>query len=212
MARARLRWRQNRLQEALSNNRNCGTALSEHGFTNPGFADWRADAVQVPFALGEVSEARELAEENLELARRFRAPGAIGMASRIGGLVGDRDQLDTRAESVAVLRTAGSKLELARSLAAYGTALRRTGHRSAAQPVLHEGLDLATRCGADVLAEEARAELISAGARPCRTALSRPEALTASELRVARLAADNDANRDIAQKLFLCHNTAACPS
>lgn len=207
MARARLRWRQNRLQEALADYRNCGTTLSEHGFTNPGFAHWRADATQVLFALGEVSEARELAAENLELSRRFQAPGAIGIGLRVLGLVGGRDSLDRLGESVELLRAAGSVLELARSLTAHGAALRRAGHRSASLPVLREGLDLANRSGARALAEDARAELVAAGARPRRTALTGPAALTACELRVARLAAANETNREIAQRLFLSLRT-----
>jgi DNA-binding CsgD family transcriptional regulator len=207
MARARLRWRQNRLREALTDYGNCGTTLSEHGFTNPRFADWRADAAQVLFALGEVSEARKLAAENLELSHKFQAPGAIGIALRVNGLVGDRDKLDSLAESVAILRTAGCGLELARSLTAQGAALRRAGHRSAALPVLREGLDLATRCGARPLADESRTELVAAGARPRRTALTGPDALTASELRVARLAAAEETNREIAQELFVSLRT-----
>ncbi|ETW25815.1 hypothetical protein [Mycobacterium gastri] len=61
LARARLRWRQSRLHDALTDYQNCGRTLSEHGFTNPGFAHWRADAAQVLFEVGEVSRARELA-------------------------------------------------------------------------------------------------------------------------------------------------------
>jgi DNA-binding CsgD family transcriptional regulator len=207
MARARLRWRQNRLREALSDYQSCGMTLSEYGFTNPGFAHWRAEAAQVLFALGQVSEARELALENLELSRRFQAPGAIGIALRVNGLICKAGRLDTLAESVAILRTTSAALELARSLTAQGAALRRAGHRSAALPVLREGLDLAARCGARPLAEEARAELVAAGARPRRAALRGPDALTASELRVARLAAANETNREIAQGLFVSLRT-----
>jgi DNA-binding CsgD family transcriptional regulator len=207
MARARLRWRQHRLRDALSDYQSCGMTISEYGFTNPGFAHWRAEAAQVLFALGQVSEARDLALENLELSRRFQAPGAIGIALRINGLIGDRGRLDTLAESVAILRTANAELELARSLTAQGAALRRAGHRSAALPVLREGLDLAARCGARPLAEEARAELVAAGARPRRAALTGPDALTASELRVARLAAADETNREIAQGLFVSLRT-----
>jgi DNA-binding CsgD family transcriptional regulator len=207
MARARLRWRQHRLREALSDYQNCGMTISEYGFTNPGFAHWRAEAAQVLFALGEVSEARELALENLELSRRFQAPGAIGIALRTDGLIGEAGRLDTLAESVTILRTTNSELELARSLTAQGAALRRAGHRSAALPVLREGLDLAARCGARPLAEEARAELVAAGARPRRAALTGPDALTASELRVARLAAADETNREIAQGLFVSLRT-----
>ncbi len=52
-----------------------------------------------------------------------------------------------------------------------------------------------------------RAELHAAGARPRSSALSGVESLTASERRVAGLAADGGTNRDIAQALFVTPKT-----
>lgn len=62
-------------------------------------------------------------------------------------------------------------------------------------------------CGAAALEEEVRSKLHAAGARPRTTALSGVEALTASERRVAGLAADGQTNRDIAQSLFVTPKT-----
>lgn len=53
------------------------------------------------------------------------------------------------------------------------------------------------------VAERAREELVAAGGRPRRTRLTGVGALTASELRVARCAADGRSNREIAQELFV---------
>jgi DNA-binding CsgD family transcriptional regulator len=50
-------------------------------------------------------------------------------------------------------------------------------------------------------------ELLAAGARPRRTALSGIESLTPSELRVTQLAADGMTNREIAQALFVTEKT-----
>jgi DNA-binding NarL/FixJ family response regulator len=58
-----------------------------------------------------------------------------------------------------------------------------------------------------VLVEQAQAELIANGARPRRKALTGPEALTPSELRAARMAANGLTNREIAQALFLSTKT-----
>jgi DNA-binding CsgD family transcriptional regulator len=63
------------------------------------------------------------------------------------------------------------------------------------------------RCGAHVLAQSARDERHAAGARPRRDRLSGPEALTPSERRVARLAAEGKSNPEIAQELFLTRRT-----
>jgi DNA-binding CsgD family transcriptional regulator len=64
-------------------------------------------------------------------------------------------------------------------------------------------MDLAHRLGALALLDESREELLAAGARPRRFALSGVESLTPAELRVARLAADGRSNREISQVLFV---------
>jgi DNA-binding CsgD family transcriptional regulator len=98
-------------------------------------------------------------------------------------------------------------LEQARALVDLGVALRRARRPSDARLPLREGLELAVRCGAAVLAQRARDELLAAGARPRRDRLSGPEALTASELRVARMAVEGKSNPEIAQALFLTRRT-----
>jgi len=57
------------------------------------------------------------------------------------------------------------------------------------------------------LAAHAAEELVISGARPRRPVVSGPDALTASEARVARLAADGRLNREIAQCLFVTTKT-----
>jgi len=57
------------------------------------------------------------------------------------------------------------------------------------------------------LAERARAELLTAGAKPRRAVLTGLEALTASERRVAELAAAGMSNPEIAQALFVTLST-----
>ena len=57
------------------------------------------------------------------------------------------------------------------------------------------------------LAEQARRELLATGARPRRTALTGPDALTSTERQVADLAASGRSNRQIAQHLFITQAT-----
>ena len=62
--------------------------------------------------------------------------------------------------------------------------------------------------GARRIANQARGELIAAGAKPRRDAITGRDALTAGELRVAQLAAEGLTNRVIAQALFITTKTA----
>jgi DNA-binding CsgD family transcriptional regulator len=144
------------------------------------------------------------------VARDFGRPRALGVALRAEGLVeGGHRGLDLLAEAVTVLERSQAPVELARALTDYGAALRRAGRRAEARERLERGLDLAHHWGARRIAGQARAELIAAGAKPRRDAITGRDALTASELRVARLAAEGKTNREIAQALFITTKTAS---
>jgi DNA-binding CsgD family transcriptional regulator len=114
---------------------------------------------------------------------------------------------ESLAEAVRLLETTPARYELALALADLGAFLRRSGRRADARGPLRRALDLAQRTGAAPLAERARRELLAAGARPRRTALTGPDALTSAERRVAGLAADGLSNRQIAQHLFITQPT-----
>ena len=100
-----------------------------------------------------------------------------------------------------------ARLEHARALADLGELLEQEGYSSDACDVLRQALELAHRCGAGALEERALAALRAAGARPRRPVLSGPDALTASERRVAELARSGMANREIAEALFVTVRT-----
>lgn len=53
----------------------------------PAFLAWRSEAATTCLLLGEREEAEKLAAEELELARAFGAPRALGVALRAAGLV-----------------------------------------------------------------------------------------------------------------------------
>ena len=169
---------------------------------------WRADAALLATQLGDSDTARRLIEENLELAIAFGAPQAIGVALRTAGLLEGGDAgLANLAAAVSVLEGTDYPLHLARALVEQGAAMRRAGRRRDALQSLRRGLDLAADCGALALSRRAREELVAAGARPRRERIWGPNALTASELRVARMAADGMSNPQIAQALFISRKT-----
>ena len=67
--------------------------------------------------------------------------------------------------------------------------------------------ELAHRAGATGLVERANEELAATGARPRKLLQSGLDSLTASERRVAELAANDQSNREIAQTLFVTVKT-----
>jgi DNA-binding CsgD family transcriptional regulator len=211
-ARGRLRLAQGQPAAALADFETCAAMFSPAVWGTPmrdvGYLHARSGAALALLRLGERERACELAEDELADVRAFRAPRALGVALRVAGLATARDDgIRLLEESVATLRRSPAALERARSLVEWGAALRRAGRRVAARDPLAEGLDLAARCGAGPLAARAREELKAAGARPRRPWRTGAEALTPSELRVVRLAAEGRTNRDIAHELYVTLKT-----
>ncbi len=208
-ARGRLRGAQGRLQDALGDFLECGQRCAPLGLLTLSAVPWRAEAALVHAALGNTEEARRIAGEQLELARAFGRPRTLGISLRARGLAeGGERGLELLAEAVSTLEGSQSPLELARARTDYGAALRRAGRRVQARAELERALDLAHHLGARRIANQARAELIAAGAKPRRDAITGRDALTAGELRVARLASKGLTNREIAQALFITTKTA----
>ena len=204
-ARGRLRIASGRTAEGVADLLSCGERQERWGAQNPSVIPWRSMAAEGMIRLSRGDEARRLADEEVELARRAGTPRALGMALRVAGLVRqDRARLE---EAVAMLESGPSALETARARIALGAVLRRERKRKAAVDQLRKALDEADRAGAGALAAEAREELLAAGARPRRARLSGRDALTPSELRVASRAAQGLTNRDIAQSLFVTVKT-----
>jgi DNA-binding NarL/FixJ family response regulator len=197
-ARGALRVAQHRPDEALADLLAAGEGWQALGVTNPAVASWRTATVAAYRALGQHDEAAALAAEQLALARKAGRPLTLGIALRVHGDL---------TEAIGVLEASPARYELALALADHGASLRRSGRRTQAREPLLRALDLAERTGAAGLAAEVRRELLAAGARPRRTALTGPDALTAGERRVAALAADGASNRQIAEHLFVTQAT-----
>jgi ATP/maltotriose-dependent transcriptional regulator MalT len=212
-ARGALRVAQGRHAEALDDLLAAGAAWRALGIDNPAAASWRTAAAAAHIALGHPHEAAALAAEQLALARGVGTPATLGAALRAyaaaagAGQSGPPTVEESLAEAVSLLETTPARYELALALADLGAFLRRSGRRADARDPLRRALDLAQRTGATPLAERARRELLAAGARPRRTALTGPDALTSAERRVAGLAADGLSNRQIAQHLFITQPT-----
>jgi DNA-binding CsgD family transcriptional regulator len=193
-----------RLEQALAGFRTVGQVMVGYGFDNPGFLPWRSQAALTLQRLDRRAEALRLAQEELERARRWGAPRTVGISLRALGLIqGGPEGQALLDEAVVVLEGSQAHVEHARALVDLGAALRRGNRRREAQARLRQGLELAYRAGATGLLRWAQEELAATGTRPRKLVLTGVDALTASERRVARMAAEGMSNKELAQALFV---------
>ncbi len=203
-ARALLRVAQGRVEEGANGLREAGRWSTAADVVNPSVAPWRSPLVHALLDLGQDEEARRLAADELDRARAFGAPRALGVALVASGRVeGGQAEIKMLREAIDVLDGSPALLEMARAQTALGAALRRSGGPLEAREPLRVAIDLAHRCGAHVLEDQALDELRATGARPRRRLTAGANALTPSERRIAELAAGGQHNREIAQALFV---------
>jgi DNA-binding CsgD family transcriptional regulator len=207
-ARGRLRMARRDPSGALDDFLSAGRAIEPFAVVNPAVLHWRSQAAGAAHALGNDSLAHQLVDEEIELARACARPGALGVALGAKALmVPNAAAVGFIDESLECLRRSDRQLELARVLLIHGRSIRLAGRMVEARESLREALDLADRCHASVLAQHIRRELLATGAKPRRAAITGRGALTASEERIALLAAGGMTNREIAEELFLTRNT-----
>lgn len=196
-----------RSEEGINDLRACGQLLEAIRFFNPNYFPWRS-TLALALRESDRDEARELVRTELERAEHVGQPRAIGGALRARALIdNDETTIEQLRAASATLADCPSRLEQARVLGDLGAALRRAGHRRDARHPLRSALDLAHRCGANRIADQAHTDLLACGARPRRQMLTGPDALTPSERRIAGMAAGGATSKEIAQALFLSRRT-----
>jgi len=208
-ARGRLRLAQGDADAGIADLEECGRRTAVFGASNPLMYPWRAALALALRERGEPEAARALAGEELAAARAWDTPGVLGSAERLVALLSDDHEtmIAGLGRAAELLARSPARLEHARALADLGAAQRRANRRSDARESLREALDMAQRCGATALAEQARNDLLATGARPRRLQLRGVDSLTASERRIADLAACGLSNPEIAQSLFVTRKT-----
>ena len=117
-------------------------------------------------ALGEHEAALALADETVDVAREFGAPGALGVALRTAGVL--RGDVALLEGAVAHLRASDARLELARGLLELGCALPRKDGREH----LRDARALAAECAAPALVAQTEARLSEGGGRLPRLQVS----------------------------------------
>jgi DNA-binding CsgD family transcriptional regulator len=206
--RARLRLTQGRPDEALADLEVHTRKQAEQKARRSAWDHPWATRVATLAALDRGAQALALAEEALTLTREQGVAGEEASVLLARARAEDADSaLATLDRAAEVAARSPMRVVRARALTELGAALRRAGQRTAARERLREGRELAHACGAAGVERRAFDELQVAGARPQRIALSGRDALTASELRTAELAAQGLTNRQIAETLFVTRKT-----
>ena len=157
---------------------------------------------------GDIETARSIGREQLERARLWGAPSGVaeGLAA-LGVVLGGDEGIDLLRQAVDILEAAPARLLHAATLTDLGALLRRERRPVEAREPLRAALAIARRCGGVAVARRAAHELEAAGEKVQRYTPIGADALTASERRVAEMAARGMTNREIAASLFITVKT-----
>ncbi len=195
--------------ETVSADRHLAEALEVFervAFREP--AIWRVDgdAIEAALAVGDVDRAEALLARFEERAARSRIPWSLAVSARCRGLVlAARGELDAAAEalerSLAEHEHCPMPFERARTLLVQGRLQRRLKQKRQARLSLEEARELFATEGAEAWVARVDDEL---GRVVVRRA---PEELSATELSIARLAADGLSNQAIAEQVFVSVKT-----
>ena len=165
------------------------------------------DAAEALILVGRVNEAEPLVTLLEERGTALNRTWAIAVGARCRGLIlAAEGEVPSAERALRRALTAHERLpmpiEHGRTLLALGRVRRRLRQRRAAKRALEEALAIFEAVGSPLWAEQAKGELAALGLRA-----GPPDSLTASEERVARLAASGLTNRQVANALQISPRT-----
>jgi DNA-binding CsgD family transcriptional regulator/RecA/RadA recombinase len=180
--------------------------LARVDFREP--AIWRVDgdAIEAAITVGELERAEHLLGRFEERAARSQIPWSLAVSSRCRGLLhAARGDLEGAAASFELALAEHGRcpmpFELARTLLARGRVLRRLKRKRQARASLEEAEAIFRRLGAEPWLRRTEDELARVAVRRA------PDDLSATELRIARLAAAGRSNAEIAAEVFVSRKT-----
>jgi DNA-binding CsgD family transcriptional regulator len=177
--------------------------LPAMGLADPIGLVFLPDEIEALIALGELARAQPLIELLRRLGVTHDRPWAIAAAARGRGmLAAARGDLAEATAALGEALAAHDRVEMpferGRTLLALGRALRRRKQWSAARDALRQAVRLFDQTGAPLWAQAARQEVSRAGERS-----GDRDGLTATERRIAELAASGLSNQEVAERAFL---------
>jgi DNA-binding CsgD family transcriptional regulator/DNA replicative helicase MCM subunit Mcm2 (Cdc46/Mcm family) len=164
------------------------------------------DLVEAAVRAGRSSLAASRLPAYLAWAQTSDTASARALACRCRALLADPGEADELfGSALRWHRSAGDRLEAARTALLFGEHLRRDRRRVAAREQLRSAWDTFTSLGAAAWAERAAIELRATG----ETVRSGPadNPLTPQEFQIARLVSDGLTNRDVGAQLFISPRT-----
>ena len=177
------------------------------GLAEPAAWRFHANHIEAVIGLGDLDRAETLLGRLDGWGRATGRTWTLATAGRCRALLlaarGDTDgALQALEEALRHHRRLAMPFELGRTLLVMGQVQRRAKRKRIAKEYLQQALGIFESLPAPPWAERARSELSRIGLRP-----PAPLALTATEERVAALAASGHTNRQVAQALFLSPRT-----
>ena len=170
-----------------------------------------AEQVRIATAVGDA----ELAEHAISLAQRRanKNPGVLSCQAAVAHCRGIWNESGHHLRLAASLYNDGKRpLAYASALEDLGRVLTQHGDNAGAVNALDKALTVTTEVGAFWDSARVRSRLRRLGVRHRPSAVERPktglESLTRAEAAVARLAAEGNTDRQIAEKLFISPHTA----
>ncbi len=178
------------------------------GVEEPGVFPVAPDLVEALAELGATHEAAAVTARLTELAEALEHPWGLATAKRCEGVIrldAKRHEQSAAAlnEAAASYEALGLRFDHARTLFALGRGLRRLRKWGDARRTLDQAIAVFEEIGSSGWVESARSELSRVGARRPMPAGK----LTPTEQRIAELAAEGLANKEIARTLVVTVHT-----
>jgi DNA-binding CsgD family transcriptional regulator len=170
------------------------------------FGAW-ANTIEVLLTVGSRDQAREYLAQYDELAAGYSVPWQLATAARCHGLLAMVDGRSSSAfewfeRALSEHAQAPNRFEEARTLLAYGSALRRAKQRRQGRERLGQAQATFEELGTPLWAKKARTEMSRLGGRSPGSGK-----LTPSEFQIAELVAAGRSNKEVAAALFLTPKT-----
>jgi DNA-binding CsgD family transcriptional regulator len=168
---------------------------------------WNGDLVEAYVRTGRTGLAVREVETLEEQGRTTGSRWAAATAARCRGLLADEDGYENLLLNALELHGDENPLERARTELCLGRRRRHSRHRAAARIVLHQAFATFEALGAELWAEQARAELRATGETPAPSPGGSLLRLTPQELQVALIVSGGATNKEAGAALFISRKT-----